>query len=114
MALAARAHPRRRRQQPAQPRHRRDRPACNAAVAGELTRLAETKGISLSQLALAWLLAKQDYIVPIPGSRNAGRVAQNIAAADLTLTTETSPASPRSPPKAAPADAVLSPRSTGR
>ncbi|MFB6676194.1 aldo/keto reductase [Streptomyces sp. NPDC056390] len=58
----------------------------NVAIAGELTKLAESKGTTLSQLALAWLLAKKDYIAPIPGSRSPGRVAQNIAAADLTLT----------------------------
>jgi aryl-alcohol dehydrogenase-like predicted oxidoreductase len=39
-------------------------------------------------VALAWLLARKDYIVPIPGSRNADRVAQNVAAADLELTAE--------------------------
>ncbi|MFF1400137.1 aldo/keto reductase [Streptomyces sp. NPDC058287] len=60
----------------------------NIAIANELTKLAESKGATLSQLALAWLLAKKDYIVPIPGSRNPGRVAQNIAAAGLTLTAE--------------------------
>ncbi|MER5618575.1 aldo/keto reductase [Streptomyces sp. NPDC002215] len=42
----------------------------------------------LSQLALAWLLAQKDYIVPIPGSRNPGRVAQNTAAANLVLTAD--------------------------
>ncbi|MFE6760435.1 aldo/keto reductase [Streptomyces sp. NPDC057684] len=60
----------------------------NVAITGELTELAESKGATLSQLALAWLLAKKDYIVPIPGSRNPGRAAQNIAAADLTLTVD--------------------------
>ncbi|MGW0436803.1 aldo/keto reductase [Micromonospora sp. NPDC003197] len=62
--------------------------AANVAIAGELAKLAESKGATLSQLALAWLLAKRDDIVPIPGSRNPGRVAQNIAAADVTLTAE--------------------------
>ncbi|MFF4835301.1 aldo/keto reductase [Streptomyces sp. NPDC001315] len=60
----------------------------NLSKADELTRLAESKGVSLSQLALAWLLAKKDYVVPIPGSRNADRVAQNIAAAELKLTAD--------------------------
>ncbi|MFD4231269.1 aldo/keto reductase [Streptomyces sp. NPDC058545] len=60
----------------------------NVAITNELTKFAESKGVTLSQLALAWLLAKKDYIVPIPGSRNPGRVAQNNAAADLTLTAE--------------------------
>ncbi|MFC9328441.1 aldo/keto reductase [Kitasatospora sp. NPDC057015] len=58
----------------------------NVAIADELAGLARSRGVTLSQLALAWLLARKDYIVPIPGSRNAGRVAENIAAADLTLT----------------------------
>ncbi|MFI6874412.1 aldo/keto reductase [Streptomyces sp. NPDC050400] len=60
----------------------------NTAIADELTGFAESKGTSLSQLALAWLLAKKDYIVPIPGSRSADRVAQNVAAADLALTAD--------------------------
>lgn len=60
----------------------------NLAIVEQLTALAEAKGATLSQLALAWLLAMKGYIVPIPGSRNAARVAQNIAAADLTLTNE--------------------------
>ncbi len=58
----------------------------NLAIVHQLTELAESKGVSLSQLALAWLLAKQDYIVPIPGSRNKDRVAQNVAAANVELT----------------------------
>ncbi|MFF0285394.1 aldo/keto reductase [Streptomyces sp. NPDC005262] len=60
----------------------------NLAIVDELTTFADSKGALLSQLALAWLLAKKDYLVPIPGSRNPGHVAQNIAAAGLTLTTE--------------------------
>jgi aryl-alcohol dehydrogenase-like predicted oxidoreductase len=58
----------------------------NLAIVSELTKLAGKKGGTVSQLALAWLLAKKDYIVPIPGSRDPERVAQNIAAADLELT----------------------------
>ncbi len=60
----------------------------NLDVVDQLTDLAESRGASLAQLALAWLLAQEDYIVPIPGSRNPERVAQNIAAAGLTLTAE--------------------------
>ena len=60
----------------------------NVAIAEKLSRLAESKGISLSQLALAWILAKKPYIVPIPGSRNPERVAENVAAAQVTLTNE--------------------------
>lgn len=57
----------------------------NVEMVERLTELAENKDLSLSQLALAWLLAQRDYIVPIPGSRNPERVAQNIAAADVSL-----------------------------
>lgn len=60
----------------------------NLSIVSELTKLAESKSVTLPQLALAWLLAKKDYIVPIPGSRNPERVAQNIAAADLELTAD--------------------------
>ncbi|MFJ9371150.1 aldo/keto reductase [Nocardia sp. NPDC101769] len=60
----------------------------NSQIVDRLTELAVRKGATLSQLSLAWVLAQRDYIVPIPGSRNPYRVAQNIAAADLTLTSE--------------------------
>ncbi|PZE25372.1 MULTISPECIES: aldo/keto reductase [unclassified Curtobacterium] len=58
----------------------------NVAVAQGLSAIADDKGISLSQLSLAWILAKRDDLVPIPGSRNANRVAENVAAADVVLT----------------------------
>lgn len=60
----------------------------NQAIVAELTTLAESKGATISQLSLAWLLAQRDYIVPIPGSRNLERVGKNTAAADLVLTSE--------------------------
>jgi aryl-alcohol dehydrogenase-like predicted oxidoreductase len=60
----------------------------NKAAVDELTRVAESKAISVTQLALAWLLAQGDDIVPIPGTRNQVRVAENVAAADVELTDE--------------------------
>ena len=57
--------------------------AANLAIVEELTELARRKDATLAQLSLAWLLARQDYIVPIPGSRNPSRVDQNVTAADL-------------------------------
>lgn len=50
-----------------------------------LTELAESKDIAVTQLALAWLLAQGDDIVPIPGTRNADRLAENVGAADVEL-----------------------------
>ncbi|MFC4243397.1 aldo/keto reductase [Gryllotalpicola reticulitermitis] len=60
----------------------------NYDIVQRLTAIAESKGATISQLALAWLLAQRDYIVPIPGTRNAARVAENIAATDLRLNSD--------------------------
>ncbi|GAA1062375.1 aldo/keto reductase [Agromyces bracchium] len=57
----------------------------NHAIVTELTELAESKGVTLAQLSIAWLLAQKGDIVPIPGSRNPERVAENLAAAQLEL-----------------------------
>ena len=48
--------------------------------------LATAKGCTPAQLALAWLLAQGDDIVPIPGSTRAERVAENAGALGVTLT----------------------------
>jgi len=58
----------------------------NLAAIRELTALADAKGITATQLALAWLLAQGDDIVPIPGTRSPQRLAENVAAAQATLT----------------------------
>ncbi|MFE7030924.1 aldo/keto reductase [Streptomyces sp. NPDC057621] len=58
----------------------------NLTAIRELTALAAAKGISVTQLALAWLLAQGDDVVPIPGTRSPRRLAENVAAADVTLT----------------------------
>ena len=58
----------------------------NAEAVQSLRKLADEKGIDVTQLALAWLLAQGDDIVPIPGTRKPERLEQNIAAADVELT----------------------------
>jgi len=58
----------------------------NVAVVAGLSEIARAKGATLSQLSLAWILAQRPDLVPIPGSRNPGRVAENVAAADVELT----------------------------
>lgn len=58
----------------------------NIAAVQELGELASAKGATLAQVALAWLLHRRDYVVPIPGSRSRGRVEDNIAGTDLALT----------------------------
>ncbi|WP_433602384.1 aldo/keto reductase [Nocardia sp. CA-135953] len=58
----------------------------NVDAVRRLSELAATKGITVSQLALAWLLSRGEHIVPIPGTRNARRVEENIGAAEVVLT----------------------------
>jgi aryl-alcohol dehydrogenase-like predicted oxidoreductase len=60
----------------------------NVAAIERLTELARGKGASVTQLALAWLLAQGDDIVPIPGTRSPDRLAENVVAADVTLTAD--------------------------
>lgn len=60
----------------------------NKAAVEQLTALAKSRGATVSQLALAWLLAQGNDIVPIPGTRRKERLRENIAAADLKLTPE--------------------------
>lgn len=58
----------------------------NVAAVERLGELARAKGITVPQLALAWVLRQKDYIVPIPGSRSRARIEENTAAADVELT----------------------------
>ena len=58
----------------------------NTEAIRQLAALAAEKGIEVTQLALAWLLAQGDDIVPIPGTRSPDRLAENTAAADVELT----------------------------
>ena len=50
--------------------------------------LAATKGLTAAQLALAWVLAQGDDLVPIPGTRRIPTLEQNVAAADVILSAD--------------------------
>jgi diketogulonate reductase-like aldo/keto reductase len=52
----------------------------------KLRSIAAAKGITLPQLALAWLHGKGKDVFPIPGSRDPARIAENVAAASIVLT----------------------------
>ena len=60
----------------------------NLELAKKVEELADEKGITPAQLALAWVLAKGDDIVPIPGTKRREYLEQNAAAADVELTAE--------------------------
>lgn len=51
-----------------------------------LTEIGQEKGATPGELSLAWILHKKPYIVPIPGMRSSGRLAENAKAADIVLT----------------------------
>ncbi len=57
----------------------------NVEAVQRLADLATSKGITVSQLALAWLLTRGEHLVPIPGTRSPRRVEENARAADITL-----------------------------
>ena len=53
-----------------------------------LEKIAEQKGATPAQIALAWLLAQKSWIVPIPGSRKLERLDENIGAVAVGLTSD--------------------------
>jgi aryl-alcohol dehydrogenase-like predicted oxidoreductase len=58
----------------------------NRAFVELLEHVAERKGATPAQIALAWILAEKPWIVPIPGTTKLHRLEENIAAADVELT----------------------------
>ncbi len=60
--------------------------AANRAFVDLLEQVAERKGATPAQIALAWVLAQKPWFVPIPGTTKLHRLEENIAAADVELT----------------------------
>src|SRR5437764_20377 len=58
----------------------------NQALVDLLSKVAERKKATPAQIALAWLLARKPWIVPIPGTRKLERLIENIGAAAIELT----------------------------
>jgi aryl-alcohol dehydrogenase-like predicted oxidoreductase len=57
----------------------------NLALVDRVTEVAARKQATTGQVALAWLLAQQPWIVPIPGTRREERLQENLGAVDVTL-----------------------------
>jgi aryl-alcohol dehydrogenase-like predicted oxidoreductase len=68
-----------------QPRFQGENFARNLALVGRIAEMAAGKGCTASQLALAWVLAQGDDIVPIPGTRRSRNLDDNLGALDVTL-----------------------------
>lgn len=60
----------------------------NLKLVEKVGEIAKERGLAASQLALAWVLAQGDDIVPIPGTKHPKYIEQNAAAVDITLSQE--------------------------
>ena len=67
------------------PRFQGENFAKNLALVAKVEDLAKDKHCTAAQLALAWVLTRGEYVVPIPGTRRIAALEENIAALDVTL-----------------------------
>jgi pyridoxine 4-dehydrogenase len=67
------------------PRFAEENRRVNVALVEEIGRIADNKGVTKAQIALAWLLAQKPWIVPIPGSTKIARVVENTGAIEVDL-----------------------------
>ncbi|KRE40379.1 aldo/keto reductase [Knoellia sp. Soil729] len=70
------------------PRFRGDALEANLALVAKVREIAEAKGATPGQLALAWVLAQGDDIAPIPGTKRVKYLEENVGAASVELTAE--------------------------
>lgn len=70
------------------PRFQGENFAKNLELVARVTEMAREKGATPGQLALAWVLARGDYIVPIPGTKRRSYLEENVAASQIELTAE--------------------------
>jgi aryl-alcohol dehydrogenase-like predicted oxidoreductase len=70
------------------PRFQGENFAKNLEVLDRVVSIAESKGVTPSQLALAWVLVQGEDVVPIPGTRRTANLEENVAALDIELTAE--------------------------
>jgi aryl-alcohol dehydrogenase-like predicted oxidoreductase len=70
------------------PRFSAENRAANAILVDHVAGLARSKAATPGQIALAWLLAQQPWIVPIPGTRRTSRIAENAASTQVELSAD--------------------------
>ena len=70
------------------PRYSDENLPANLAIVDAIGAVADRHGVSKAQVALAWLLAQGDDIVPIPGTKRRATMEDSVGAADVTLTTD--------------------------
>lgn len=62
--------------------------AANQNIVNSVERVAAAKGATAAQIALAWLLARKPFVVPIFGTRRLERVRENLGAAEISLSSD--------------------------
>ncbi|MFD2570516.1 aldo/keto reductase [Spirosoma soli] len=70
------------------PRFSEENRKVNQGLVDLLSQIAHQRNVTPAQIALAWLLAKKPWIVPIPGTTKLHRLEENLGAADITLSTD--------------------------
>ncbi|KJL48046.1 General stress protein 69 [Microbacterium hydrocarbonoxydans] len=70
------------------PRFTEENRAANQALVEHVAALAAAKEASAGQIALAWLLARESWIVPIPGTRRTARIAENAGSTGVALSAD--------------------------
>lgn len=70
------------------PRFTEENRAANRALIDQVAALAAGKSVTPGQIALAWLLAQQPWIAPIPGTRRTSRIAENAGSAEVALSAD--------------------------
>lgn len=68
------------------PRYSEENLPANLKIVDAIRAVADRRGASLAQVALAWLIAQGDHVVPIPGVKRRATMQDSVAAADLELT----------------------------
>lgn len=68
-----------------QPRFKKESMEANQVLVDLVKEIAKEKKATPAQVALAWVMAQKDWIVPIPGSRKLSRIEENIKATDISL-----------------------------
>ena len=70
------------------PRFERENLQANMRLVEFVKKLAAAKGKTPAQIALAWVMAQKDWIVPIPGTRRMDRLEENLSAADVDFSAD--------------------------
>lgn len=70
------------------PRYTGEAEQQNRRVVDVVKQVADRRGVPAAAVALAWVLARGEHVIPIPGTTKVSRLSQNLAAAELQLTAE--------------------------